>query len=34
MNVEEVVEFFENILNIKRKLEILMDVGFLYIKLG
>ncbi|HBG1882541.1 excinuclease ABC subunit UvrA [Clostridioides difficile] len=34
MNVEEAVEFFENIPNIKRKLETLMDVGLSYIKLG
>ena len=34
MNVEEVLEFFENIPNIKRKLETLMDVGLSYIKLG
>ena len=34
MNVEEALKFFENIPNIKRKLEILMDVGLSYIKLG
>ena len=34
MNVEEALEFFENIPNIKRKLETLMDVGLSYIKLG
>ena len=34
MNVEEAVEFFENIPSIKRKLETLMDVGLSYIKLG
>ncbi|MGO0862553.1 excinuclease ABC subunit UvrA, partial [Clostridioides difficile] len=34
MNVEEAVEFFENIPNIKRKLDTLMDVGLSYIKLG
>ena len=27
MNVEEALEFFENIPSIKRKLETLMDVG-------
>ena len=34
MNVEEALEFFENIPTIKRKLETLMDVGLSYIKLG
>lgn len=34
MNVEEALGFFENIPNIKRKLETLMDVGLSYIKLG
>ena len=34
MNVEEALKFFENIPNIKRKLETLMDVGLSYIKLG
>lgn len=34
MNVEEAVEFFENIPNIRRKLETLVDVGLSYIKLG
>lgn len=34
MNVEEALEFFENIPNIRRKLETLMDVGLSYIKLG
>lgn len=34
MNVEEAVEFFENIPNIRRKLETLIDVGLSYIKLG
>lgn len=34
MNVEEAVVFFENIPNIRRKLETLMDVGLSYIKLG
>ena len=34
MTVEEALEFFENIPNIKRKLETLMDVGLSYIKLG
>ena len=33
MNVED-LKFFENIPNIKRKLETLMDVGLSYIKLG
>ncbi len=34
MNVEDALEFFENIPTIKRKLETLMDVGLSYIKLG
>ena len=34
MNVEEALKFFENIPNIKRMLETLMDVGLSYIKLG
>ena len=34
MNVEQALEFFENIPNIRRKLETLMDVGLSYIKLG
>ena len=34
MNVDEALEFFENIPSIKRKLETLMDVGLSYIKLG
>ena len=34
VNVEEALKFFENIPNIKRKLETLMDVGLSYIKLG
>lgn len=34
MNVEEALTFFENIPNIKKKLETLMDVGLSYIKLG
>ncbi len=34
MNVEEALNFFENIPNIKRKLETLLDVGLSYIKLG
>ncbi|MGX4601474.1 excinuclease ABC subunit UvrA [Faecalimicrobium sp. JNUCC 81] len=34
MNVEEAVKFFENIPNIKRKLDTLIDVGLSYIKLG
>ncbi|WP_026476674.1 excinuclease ABC subunit UvrA [Alkaliphilus transvaalensis] len=34
MNVEESVEFFENIPKIKRKLDTLNDVGLGYIKLG
>ncbi|MEG1311905.1 MAG: excinuclease ABC subunit UvrA [Romboutsia sp.] len=34
MNVEEALEFFENIPNIRRKMETLVDVGLSYIKLG
>lgn len=34
MSVRESYEFFENISQIKRKLELLMDVGLSYIKLG
>ena len=34
MNVEEALEFFENIPKIKRKLQTLQDVGLSYIKLG
>lgn len=34
MNIEQAVEFFENIPIIKRKLQTLMDVGLSYIKLG
>ncbi len=34
MNVEEALAFFENIPNIKRKMETLVDVGLSYIKLG
>ncbi|EKJ85522.1 excinuclease ABC subunit UvrA [Leptospira meyeri] len=34
MTVEEAVVFFENIPNLKRKLDTLMDVGLGYIKLG
>ncbi len=34
MNIEEALKFFENIPIIKRKLQILMDVGLSYIKLG
>ena len=34
MRVEEAVEFFENHSKIKRKLQVLMDVGLGYIKLG
>lgn len=33
-NARRALKFFENILNIKRKLETLMDVGLSYIKLG
>ena len=34
MNIEQALEFFENIPIIKRKLQTLMDVGLSYIKLG
>ena len=34
MRVEEAIEFFENHPKIKRKLQVLMDVGLGYIKLG
>ena len=34
MSVKEAYEFFENIPQIKRKLELLMDVGLSYIKIG
>ena len=34
MRVEEALEFFENVPKIKNKLEMLMDVGLSYIKLG
>ena len=34
MTVEEALEFFENILRIKNKLQTLMDVGLGYIRLG
>jgi len=34
MRVEEAVEFFENIPKVKNKLQVLMDVGLSYIKLG
>ena len=34
MTVEEGIEFFENIPKIKRKLQVLKDVGLSYIKLG
>ncbi|WP_099188536.1 excinuclease ABC subunit UvrA [Tepidibacter mesophilus] len=34
MNIEEALEFFENIPKIKRKLQTLIDVGLSYIKLG
>ncbi|KXZ40490.1 excinuclease ABC subunit A [Alkalithermobacter thermoalcaliphilus JW-YL-7 = DSM 7308] len=34
MNVEQALEFFENIPKIKKKLETLIDVGLGYIKLG
>ena len=34
MRVEEAVDFFENHAKIKRKLQVLMDVGLGYIKLG
>ena len=34
MNIDEALEFFENIPSIKRKLETLVDVGLSYVKLG
>ena len=34
MRVEEAIEFFENIPKVKNKLQMLMDVGLAYIKLG
>ena len=34
MNVEEALEFFKNIPKVKDKLQVLMDVGLSYIKLG
>lgn len=34
MTVEEALEFFENIPKVKNKLQVLMDVGLSYIKLG
>ncbi len=34
MRVSEAVKFFENVPTIKRKLDVLMDVGLSYIKLG
>jgi excinuclease ABC subunit A len=34
MRVEEAIDFFENVPKIKSKLQILMDVGLSYIKLG
>jgi len=34
MTVEEALKFFENIPNIKNKLQVLNDVGLSYIKLG
>ncbi|MGE5455773.1 MAG: excinuclease ABC subunit UvrA [Ignavibacteriales bacterium] len=34
MRVEEAIEFFENIPKVKSKLQVLMDVGLSYIKLG
>ena len=34
LTVEEAIDFFENIPKIKRKLEVLRDVGLSYIKLG
>lgn len=34
MRVNEAVEFFENVPKIKRKLDVLMDVGLTYIELG
>ena len=34
MRVEEALEFFENIPKVKNKLQMLMDVGLSYVKLG
>ena len=34
MNVEEALEFFKNIPKVKEKLQVMMDVGLGYIKLG
>ena len=34
MRVEEAIEFFENVPKIKSKLQVLMDVGLSYVKLG
>lgn len=34
MTVEEALEFFENIPKVKNKLQVLMDVGLSYVKLG
>ena len=34
MTVEESIEFFENVPKVKNKLQVLMDVGLSYIKLG
>ena len=34
MNVEEAIEFFKNIPKVKDKLQVMMDVGLSYIKLG
>jgi len=34
MNVEEALEFFQNIPKVKDKLQVMMDVGLSYIKLG
>ena len=34
MTVEEALEFFENVPKVKNKLQVLMDVGLSYIKLG
>ncbi len=34
MTVEEAIEFFENVPKVKNKLQVLMDVGLSYIKLG
>ena len=34
MNVEEALEFFKNIPKVKNKLQVMMDVGLSYIKLG